>query len=70
MKITPVLKEVNSSTFLSDYLTVCGIDDVESYLQADHSCFDNPWKYKNMDRAVERLEQGIKNGEKIAVLVD
>ena len=70
MKITPVLELVNTETFLNDYLTVCGIEDVEHYLSADYTCFDNPWDYKNMDRAVERLEQGIKNGEKIGILCD
>lgn len=70
MKITPVLNKINNDTFLSDYLTACGIENVPQYLNANDTCFDNPWDYKNMDRAVERLEQGIKNGEKIAILVD
>lgn len=70
MKINPLLKTINPDTFLQDYLCACGVEDPEAYINADLSVCDNPWDYPNMREAVERLHEGIKQGDKIGVLVD
>lgn len=70
MKVNPLLQSINSSTFLYDYLSACGIEDVDAYLNADLSVCDDPWGYPNMEMAVERLKKAVDGGEKIGVLVD
>lgn len=70
MKVKPLLQSINSNTFLHDYLSACGIKDVEGYLNADLSVCDSPWDYPNMKEGVERLKKAINDGEKIGVLVD
>lgn len=70
MKVEPLLKNIKSKTFLKDYLKACGVEDIDEYLTPDDSCFDNPWDYPNMDKAVERLKEAIDNKEQIGVVVD
>lgn len=70
MKVSPLLKQVNSSTFLYDYLQALGIQDVGQYLNPDDKVFDSPWDYLNMEVAVARLHQAISCGEKIGILQD
>ena len=70
MKASPLLKQVNSPTFLYDYLQALGIQDVEQYLNPDNKAFDSPWDYLNMEAAVARLHQAISCGEKIGILQD
>ena len=70
MKVKPLLSKVNSSSFLQDYLSALGVQDVNKYLNADLSVCDNPWDYPNMKKGVERLKKAIDNKEKIGVLVD
>lgn len=70
MKVKPLLQSINSSTFLEDYLTACGVEDVDEYLNAGLDVMDSPWDYPNMEEGVERLKKAIDSGEKIGVLVD
>lgn len=70
MKIKPLLQSINPSTFEQDYLTACGVEDVDKYLKADQSSYDNPWDYPNMKDGVERLHQALNENETIGVLVD
>ena len=72
MKVLPTLTNFNPSTFIRDYLVACGIKekDVESYLRADISHIQSPWLYPDMDKAVDRLEKGIKEKERIGILID
>ena len=72
MKTNPALTKFNPGTFIRDYLVACGIGekDVESYLRADSSHIQSPWLYPDMDKAVDRLEKGIKEKERIGILVD
>lgn len=70
MKVKPLLKSINSSTFLQDYLQACGVEDVDEYLNAGLDVMDSPWDYPNMKMAVERLKKAIDGGEKIGILTD
>lgn len=53
MNVTPKLDHVNKETFIQDYLHACGVYDIDRYLNPDDSCFDNPFDYPNMDKAIE-----------------
>lgn len=70
MKVKPLLKSINSSNFLSQYLQALGIQNVDKYLNAGLDVMDSPLDYPNMKEGVERLRKAIDNGEKIGVLVD
>ena len=70
MKINPILNEINSDSFLLDYLTACGVEDSKKYLEADLSCVQSPWLYPNMKEAVDRLRQAPKRDDKIGILID
>lgn len=70
MKVKPLLKSIDPSNFLSQYLQALGIQDVDKYLNAGLDVMDSPLDYPNMKEGVERLRKAIDNGEKIGVLID
>lgn len=70
MKVKPLLQSINPSTFLEDYLTACGVKDVDEYLNAGLDVMDSPWDYPHMQEGVERLHTAISCNEKIGILQD
>ena len=70
MKIQPLLQGIDPNQFINQYLTKCGVKDVDEYLDADLSICDSPWDYPNMMIGVERLERAIDSKEKIGIVVD
>lgn len=64
------LKNANPKTIIENYLSVCGVENVNQYLQADESKIQNPNLYLNIDTAISRLKSSIDNREKVAILVD
>lgn len=70
MKVKPLLNKINPATFLQDYLQVCGVNDVNEYLNAGLDVMDSPWDYPNMKEGVERLHTAISCGEQIGILQD
>lgn len=70
MKVKPLLKSINPSNFLNQYLQACGVEDVDKYLDAGVDVMDSPWDYPNMKEGVERLRKAIDSEEKIGILID
>lgn len=70
MKTSSLLKQIDTQNFLRQYLSACGIEDVDGYLMADLSVVESPWLYPHMEEGVDRLKKAIDGGEKIGVLVD
>lgn len=71
MKVNPLLPKISKpSNFIKQYLSACGVKDVNQYLKVDESVYDSPWDYPNMEKAVDRLGEAISGGEKIGVLID
>ena len=70
MKVKPLLQSVDTRNFIHQYLTACGVKNVDEYLRADLSTLESPWLYPNMQEGVERLKKAIDGGEKIGILVD
>lgn len=70
MKVKPLLQSIDTRNFIHQYLTACGVKDVDTYLNADLSVCDSPWDYPNMKEGVERLKRAIDDGEEIGVLCD
>lgn len=69
MNVTAKLDHI-SSDFITQYLSALGIEDVKRYLKPTKACFENHWNYKNMDEAVNCLNDHISNKSKIGILVD
>ena len=53
-----------------DILEARGIDDVEEFLRITKKKFHNPYKMKDMKKAVVRILQAIQNGERIGIFGD
>ena len=70
MKISPLLNNIDESTFIQSYLSACGITDVDAYLNPDNITYQSPDMYKNMDVAVLLLKQHLTKMNRIAVLCD
>ena len=67
IKIHPLLDSLNEATFLREYLSACGIADVDSYLNPDSIEYQSPDMYKNMDVAVDMFHGDV---GKIGIVID
>lgn len=70
MRVKTLLSSVSPSTFLEDYLYACGIEDVDSYLDENADCLDDPMDYPNMELACKVVWDGAKSEKKFSVLTD
>lgn len=48
-----------TDNFIKDYLTACGVTNVEKYLHPNNSCYENPMLYHNMDIALDVFHNKI-----------
>lgn len=69
IKIHPLLDSLNEATFLREYLSACGIADVDAYLNPNNITYQSPDMYKNMDKAISLFNYHIPNG-KIVIVQD
>ena len=56
IKIHPLLDSLNEATFLREYLSACGIADIDAYLNPDSIEYQSPNMYKNMDVVVDMFK--------------
>ena len=56
IKIHPLLDSLNEATFLREYLSACGIADVDAYINPDSIEYQSPDIYKNMGMAVDMFK--------------
>lgn len=61
IKIHPLLDSLNEATFLREYLSACGIDDVDAYLHPDSIEYQSSDMYKNMDVAIDMFKYANDN---------
>ena len=61
IKIHPLLNSLNEATFLREYLSACGITDVDAYLNPDNITYQSHDMYKNMDVAVDMFKYANDN---------
>lgn len=67
IKIHPLLYSLNEATFLREYLSACGIADVDEYLNPDSIEYQSPDMYKNMDVAVDMFHGDV---GRIGIIID
>ena len=70
MKIKKKIENISCFNFIEQYLSSCGIEDVDRYLNPDRECFDNPLDYLNMKDAVELFDKHVKAKSKVGIVVD
>ena len=56
MKVVNLLQQVNKGTFIQDYLTACGVGDIQEYLNPTGKYIDNPMNYENMAKGMKLIE--------------
>ena len=61
IKIHPLLDSLNEVTFLREYLSACGITNVDAYLNPDSITYQATDMYKNMDVAVDMFKYANDN---------
>ena len=59
MKVKQLLQQVNKDTFIQDYLTACGVHDVEEYFYPTGIHIDKPTNYENMDKGIGMIEEVV-----------
>ena len=45
-------------------------EEAEAFIKKDHVILHDPYLFKDMDKAVERIDRAIKNNEKIVIYGD
>lgn len=69
IKIHPLLDSLNEATFLREYLSACGITDVDAYLNPDSITYQSHDMYKNIDVAVDMFKYA-NNNIQIGIVAD
>lgn len=69
IKIHPLLGSLNEATFLREYLSSCGIVDIDAYLNPDSIEYQSTDMYKNMDVAVDMFKYA-NNNIQIGIVAD
>ena len=59
MKVVNLLQQVNKDTFIQDYLTACGVGDIQDYLNPTGKYIDNPMNYENMAKGMKLIEEVV-----------
>lgn len=67
IKIHSLLDSLNEATFLREYLSACGIADIDAYLNPDSIKYQSPDMYKNMDVAVDMFRGDV---GRIGIVID
>ena len=72
-KISQVALENNVPKFMAAVIVSKGLEnkgDMERFIKCDEMLFHNPFLLKDMDKAVDRIDEALENGEKITVYGD
>jgi len=69
LKINKKIEHIDKNNFINQYLSSCGIEDIQKYLNPDKSCFEDPFNYLNMKKAIEVFDKHI-HDDKIGIVVD
>lgn len=67
MKIHPLLDSLNENTFLRAYLSACGIEDVDQYLDADSIEYQSPDMYCTMIFAADMFHMNL---GRVGIVID
>lgn len=59
MKVVNLLQQVNKDAFIQDYLTACGVGDIQEYLNPTGKYIDNPMNYENMAKGMKLIEEVV-----------
>lgn len=70
MKIKCKLDKLNPASFVHDYLTACGIENVDAYINAGDMDLESPSRYTNIDAAAFQLQWAIEHDDKVGIIHD
>ncbi len=72
-RVIDISKELHISPITAIILYNRGIRETEAiknFLNADYKCLHDPYLLKDMDKAVERINTAVRNGEKVTIYGD
>lgn len=70
MDVKILMPKVNPKSFIDDYLQKMGIEYPQSYMNVTRCHLEEPSQYLNIDEATRRLNQAIKNSERVGIVHD
>ena len=70
MKIKKKIENLSAYNFINQYLESCGIEDIDLYLNPTLECFENPFNYPNIKKAIQMFEKHTKENKKVGILMD
>ena len=70
MKIKKKIKNIDINNFIEQYLKICGIKDVEGYLNPNVSFYDDPFDYVNIEKAIEIFNKHVNKKDLVGIVMD
>ena len=70
MKIKKKIENIDINNFIEQYLKICGIKDVEGYLNPNVSFYDDPFDYVNIEKAIEIFNKHVNKKDLVGIVMD
>lgn len=70
MKIKELVPQPNRTTFVRDYCTACGVEDVDEFLEPLGRYIQSPQVYSAIGRKVKWFREKVEGAKKIAIIQD
>lgn len=70
MKINKKIENISPYNFIVQYLEACGIEDIDEYLNPTRHCFENPFDYFNIDKAISIFKNHVDKKDMVGILMD
>lgn len=70
MNVKILMPDVNSQSFVDDYLQKMGIEYPQSYMNVTRCHLEEPSRYANIDEATKRLKMAIDGKQKVGIIQD
>lgn len=70
MKINKKIENISPYNFIIQYLEACGIEDVDEYLNPTRHCFESPFDYFNIDKAISIFKNHVDKKDMVGILMD
>ena len=70
MKINKKIENISPYNFITQYLEACGIEDIDEYLNPTRHCFENPFDYFNIDKAISIFKNHVDKKDMVGILMD
>lgn len=70
MKINKKIENISPYNFITQYLNACGIEDIDRYLHPDKYCFESPFNYLKINKAISIFKNHVNKKAEVGILMD